>query len=111
MGAWQWGVRVSVIAGIIVLVLLAALIDEPKRGAAEEIVGAHLQLDGASSFWQDIKSLACIPTFLLCICAYAALVFVTGTLTWWEPTIIKHSIAWDLGLNDTQLLPNDKKNK
>ncbi|KAE9417718.1 hypothetical protein Angca_009920 [Angiostrongylus cantonensis] len=110
MGAWQWGVRVSVIAGIIVLVLLAALIDEPKRGAAEEIVGAHLQLDGASSFWQDIKSLACIPTFLLCICAYAALVFVTGTLTWWEPTIIKHSIAWDLGLNDTQLLPNDKKN-
>ncbi|VDM64803.1 unnamed protein product [Angiostrongylus costaricensis] len=110
MGAWQWGIRISVIAGIIALVLLVVLVSEPKRGAAEEVVGAKLQLDGASSFWQDIKSLACIPTFLLCTCAYAALVFVTGTLTWWEPTIIKHSIAWDLGLNDTQLLPNNKKN-
>ncbi|KAJ1374381.1 hypothetical protein KIN20_037062 [Parelaphostrongylus tenuis] len=134
MGAWQWGVRMSAFVGkqkpsisvmqitlqrenktefggIIVLALLVMIADEPKRGAAEEVMGAQLEHEGVSSYWQDIKSLACIPTFVFCTWAYAALVFVAGTLTWWEPTIIKHLIAWHLDLNSTQLLSNSEKDR
>ncbi|KAJ1374377.1 hypothetical protein KIN20_037057 [Parelaphostrongylus tenuis] len=110
MGSWQWGVRVSTIAGIIVLALLTIFVNEPKRGAAEESMGAQLS-EGNSSHWEDIKAIASIPTYVSCTWAYTALIFVSGTLVWWQPTIIEHLMAWNLGLNSTELLPNDKKNE
>ncbi|VDM54397.1 unnamed protein product [Angiostrongylus costaricensis] len=57
-GAWQWGVRVTPIAGITVLSLLTIVLGEPKRGAAEEVSGVHLRREGTSSLWGDIKALA-----------------------------------------------------
>ncbi|KAK6041867.1 spinster domain protein [Cooperia oncophora] len=111
LNAWQWGVRVTAVAGIGALALLVLVVDEPKRGGAEITAGAHLQGEVATSYWTDIKSLATTPTFITCTWAYTALIFVTGTLTWWEPTIIAHSIAWTQGLNDTRLLPSSKKDQ
>ncbi|KJH50384.1 transporter, major facilitator family protein [Dictyocaulus viviparus] len=112
MGAWQWGVRVTAIGGIVALILLVILVDEPKRGAAEEeVVGADVNHETPSSYWQDIKALVSIPTFVTCTWAYTSLVFVTGTLSWWEPTIIQYSFAWNRGLNSTQQLPKSEKNQ
>ncbi|KAK5981969.1 hypothetical protein GCK32_013981, partial [Trichostrongylus colubriformis] len=111
LNAWQWGVRVTAVAGIFALTLLVFVVDEPKRGAAEITEGGHIEGETASSYWTDIKSLATTPTFITCTWAYTALIFVTGTLTWWEPTIIAHSMAWTQGLNDTRLLPSSKKDQ
>ncbi|RCN46630.1 protein spinster protein [Ancylostoma caninum] len=112
MNAWQWGIRVTAVAGIVALALLIFLVFEPERGAAEKQEGGAAQMvDAKTSYWEDIKSLAVIPTFVSCTWAYTALLFVTGTLTWWEPTIIEHSLAWNQGLNDTRLLPNKAKNQ
>ncbi|CAJ0605391.1 unnamed protein product [Cylicocyclus nassatus] len=61
-----------------------------------------------SSYWQDLKALIRIPTFVSCTWAYTALIFVTGTLVWWEPTIIEHGIAWNKGENDTASQPDSK---
>ncbi|PIO70693.1 hypothetical protein TELCIR_07443 [Teladorsagia circumcincta] len=99
------------VAGIAALALLILVVDEPKRGGAEITEGAHLQGEVATSYWMDIKTLATTPTFITCTWAYTALIFVTGTLTWWEPTIIAHSMAWNQGLNDTRLLPSSKKDQ
>uniref|UniRef100_A0A0N4WSU4 MFS domain-containing protein n=1 Tax=Haemonchus placei TaxID=6290 RepID=A0A0N4WSU4_HAEPC len=111
LNSWQWGVRVTALAGLVVLVLLVLVVDEPKRGAAEITEGAHIHGEISTSYWKDVKSLACTPSFVTCTWAYTALLFVTGTLTWWEPTIIAHSIAWTQGLNDTRLLPSSKKDQ
>ncbi|EPB78306.1 hypothetical protein ANCCEY_02608 [Ancylostoma ceylanicum] len=125
MNAWQWGIRVTAVAGIVALALLIFLVYEPERGAAEKQEGGAAQkVDAKTSYWEDIKSLATTifiteeenpifssPTFVSCTWAYTALLFVTGTLTWWEPTIIEHSLAWNQGLNDTRLLPNQQKNQ
>ncbi|PIO58339.1 hypothetical protein TELCIR_20228, partial [Teladorsagia circumcincta] len=111
LNAWQWGVRVTALAGIVALALLILVVDEPKRGGAEITEGAHLQGEVSTSYWMDIKTLVTTPTFITCTWAYTALIFVTGTLTWWEPTIIAHSMAWNQGLNDTRLLPSSKKDQ
>ncbi|VDM77251.1 unnamed protein product, partial [Strongylus vulgaris] len=99
------------IVGIIALILLILLVHDPERGAADKSEG-HLETsETKSSYWEDLKALICIPTFVSCTWAYTALLFVTGTLIWWEPTIIEHSMAWRDGLNDTRLLPKSQKDQ
>ncbi|KAK6737865.1 hypothetical protein RB195_020148 [Necator americanus] len=109
MGAWQWGIRLTAVAGIIALALLILIVDEPQRGAAEKSDDRLPSKSG--SYWKDVKTLMRTPTFISCTWAYTTLIFVTGTLSWWEPTIIKHAVAWNQGLNDTELLPNYKKDQ
>ncbi|VDL83601.1 unnamed protein product [Nippostrongylus brasiliensis] len=109
--AWQWGVRVSAVPGLIILIVLILIVDEPKRGAAELIDGGQQEEIKSTSYLSDLKALVTTPTFVTCTWAYTALIFVTGTLTWWEPTIIQHSIAWTKGLNDTRQLPDKTINQ
>ncbi|CAJ0605314.1 unnamed protein product [Cylicocyclus nassatus] len=105
LGSWQWGIRITAVPGIVALILLVLFVHDPERGAADKIEGAHLPGTG-SSYWQDLKALIRIPTFVSCTWAYTALIFVTGTLVWWEPTIIEHGIAWNKGENDTASQPD-----
>lgn len=50
------------------------------------------------------------PSYVFCILAYTALIFVTGTLTWWEPSIVGHLEAWRAQLNVTDDLPKHDTN-
>lgn len=50
-GSWQWGIRLTPIIGIICLLLLIIILNEPIRGAAEN---ANLE---ATTLCDDIKYL------------------------------------------------------
>ncbi|KAL6744532.1 hypothetical protein Aduo_017455 [Ancylostoma duodenale] len=108
-GRWEWGVRVSVILGIICLAMIIFFIDDPERGAAEREKGEMANTLVASSYAEDIKALVTNLTYVFATCGFTAIVFAVGTLSWWMPTTIEHSIAHTLGLNSTDLLDSNVK--
>lgn len=63
------------------------------------------ELESAKFFMSTIYS----PTYVVTTMAYTALVFVSGTLTWWQPTIIEYSVAWTRGYDSIKELPEDFK--
>uniref|UniRef100_A0A8R1DTA7 MFS domain-containing protein n=1 Tax=Caenorhabditis japonica TaxID=281687 RepID=A0A8R1DTA7_CAEJA len=112
-GHWQWGIRVSAIAGFIVTIALVLLTYEPERGAAERALGKseNVVLAVNTTYLQDLIILCKTPTLVACTWGYTALVFVSGTLSWWEPTVIQHLTAWHQGLNDTKNLSSSDKDR
>ncbi|MCP9262600.1 Protein spinster [Dirofilaria immitis] len=107
LGGWQWGLRVTPILGIIFIVLVIILMNEPKRGEAENAYPNNIE---QTSYWEDIKAILTIPTYVYTTFAYTSVVFVTGTLSWWGPTAIEHSVAMKQNLNSTHELSNEEKN-
>ncbi|EYC45648.1 hypothetical protein Y032_0421g1176 [Ancylostoma ceylanicum] len=108
-GRWEWGVRVSVIFGVICLAMIILFIEDPERGAAEREKGEMATTLVASSYMEDIKALLTNPSYVLATCGFTAIVFTVGTLSWWMPTTIEHSIADSLGLNSTSMLDSHVK--
>ena len=51
-GDWRWGLRVTPILGIIAILLMIFVVQEPKRGESE---GSQLE---STSYWEDVKYLA-----------------------------------------------------
>ncbi|VDM49162.1 unnamed protein product [Toxocara canis] len=99
-GAWEWGVRVTPILGLVCILLIAFLLDDPIRGNADSAFIEN------SSFIEDVKSLFKIPTFLLSTLGFTSVVFVTGCLSWWTPTLLEHAWAMHHG---TSHVPDDVK--
>ena len=109
-GHWQWGIRVTPIAGILCVLALLLIVEEPVRGAAEAEAGAKdATMKVKSSYLEDVKYLASIKTFLLSNIGYTLVVFATGTLAWWAPTAILYSKAADQ--NVTNIDDKDFKDK
>lgn len=108
--SWQWGVRVTGVGGIIALIALIFLVYEPERGAAERLEG-KTSVRQSTSYWNDLKILIQCPTYVVTTLAYTALIFVSGTLTWWMPTIIEYSAAWTRGYKSISELPKEFKNQ
>uniref|UniRef100_A0A914YGF9 Major facilitator superfamily (MFS) profile domain-containing protein n=1 Tax=Panagrolaimus superbus TaxID=310955 RepID=A0A914YGF9_9BILA len=109
-GDWAWGVRVTPFFGFLCIIALIFLIQEPARGEAEQLAGAsNAMADKNESYWQDIKYLCSVKTYLWATLGYTSVVFVTGTLAWWAPTAIQHSFAAEKGLNNTKELSDDQK--
>lgn len=112
LGGWQWGIRLTPLLGAIAVLLAALVMIEPQRGEAEREAGALAATDiQATSYWDDIKAICRIPTYLSATVAYTSVVFVTGTLSWWAPAAIDHAYAMMDHLNSTADLPSDKKNE
>ncbi|CAB3400722.1 unnamed protein product [Caenorhabditis bovis] len=109
-GYWQWGVRVTGVAGVLGLILLFLFVYEPVRGASEMVEG-KTSARKSTSYIKDIKILLKTPTYILTTLAYTALVFTSGTLTWWMPTIIQYNIAWTRGYKNIQDLSPKEKNQ
>ena len=110
LGEWQWGIRVTPIAGLICILALIFIIEEPVRGEAEKLAGAsHATEDEVTTYWQDIKYLCSVKTYLWANLGYTSVVFVTGTLAWWAPTAIQHSVAASKD-NQTADLTDSEKN-
>lgn len=90
-GSWQWGVRVTPFIGIVCVMLIVFLLEEPVRGESEH---AHLR---KSSFIEDVKYLVFIKTYILSTIGLTCVVFVVGSLAWWTPTLIEHAWAMHHG--------------
>lgn len=55
---WRWGIRVTPFFGVVCLLLITLVIKEPRRGEAENAVGAANALEiEATSFFEDLKAL------------------------------------------------------
>jgi MFS family permease len=82
-GSWHWALRGTPVLGSLAVFLLVFFCEEPKRGESE----GHDQLK-ATSYWEDLKSLAVNRSFVLstvgCTCVY----FCTGALGWWIPKFL-----------------------
>uniref|UniRef100_A0A915PBV9 Major facilitator superfamily (MFS) profile domain-containing protein n=1 Tax=Setaria digitata TaxID=48799 RepID=A0A915PBV9_9BILA len=107
MGSWQWGLRVTPLFGAFCILLLILIMKEPKRGEAEEVMNADKQ---STTYWEDIKALFKIPTYVNATIAYTSVIFATGTLSWWGPAAVEHSTAMREHLNNTHQLSNEQKN-
>ncbi|VDN01845.1 unnamed protein product [Thelazia callipaeda] len=109
--SWQWGVRVTPFLGVICIFLIIVIMKEPKRGEAETINRSEDSNNNIkTSYWQDIKEISKIPTYVYSTLAYTSVVFVTGTLSWWGPAAVEHSTAMSNNLNSTNDLSSDEKN-
>ena len=110
-GEWQWGIRVTPIAGLISILALIFILQEPVRGEAEKLAGAsYATEDEVTTYWQDIKYLWSVKTYLWANIGYTSVVFVTGTLGWWVPTAIQYSVAASK-VNQTSDLTDDDNNQ
>uniref|UniRef100_A0A914H216 Major facilitator superfamily (MFS) profile domain-containing protein n=1 Tax=Globodera rostochiensis TaxID=31243 RepID=A0A914H216_GLORO len=87
-GHWAWSLRVSPALGCILLVVFALFFKEPVRGAADR---SQLM---PTSYREDIRELAKIPTYTLLVSASIAVYFVTGALSWWTPNVTIY--AWQV---------------
>ncbi|VDK65437.1 unnamed protein product, partial [Anisakis simplex] len=109
-GGWEWGVRFTPILGVVCLILIIFIIEEPKRGQAELAINQKSETSLVStSYLKDMSALCKIPTYVSSVFAYTAVVFVTGTLSWWGPTAISHSFAIRENKNSTSELSNSEK--
>ncbi|CAP25773.1 Protein CBG05238 [Caenorhabditis briggsae] len=109
-GYWQWGVRVTGIGGVIALLALLFLVYEPERGAADKVEGKE-SVRRTTSYMKDLRILLRCPTYVVTTMGYTCLIFVSGTLTWWMPTIIEYSAAWTRGYASIKQLPSSFKNQ
>ncbi|GMR48457.1 hypothetical protein PMAYCL1PPCAC_18652, partial [Pristionchus mayeri] len=104
LGDWRWGIRATSILDAICLVLLILFVHD-RHSDVEE----NETMESRSSYSADLKSLAKNATFMTSTFAYTAVIFVTGTLSWWIPTAMQHVQAMNHNLNSTQDLSADIK--
>ncbi|XP_023332494.1 protein spinster [Eurytemora carolleeae] len=86
-GSWQWGLRATPVAGIIAVILILVLLEDPPRGHSE----GHEQLQ-AQSYTEDLAGLGRNMTFVLSTLAFTCVTFCTGALSWWGPVFIEKAV-------------------
>lgn len=102
-GQWQWGIRVTAIAGAICFVLIILFVQDRPRGQMEASNIDQLE-SLKEGYWKDLWALCKNSTYVTSTIGYTAVVFVTGTLAWWVPTAIGHAEAANMGYNKTDCI-------
>ncbi|CAF0741330.1 unnamed protein product [Didymodactylos carnosus] len=85
-GDWRWALRITPALGVVCVVLLLILVDEPVRGSAD---GAHIQK--ASGWLMDVKELIKIKSYVLSTLAFTWVSFTLGAIAWWAPNFLKYA--------------------
>lgn len=80
---WRWGLRVTPWMGVIAVVMIIFLLDEPARGKCEG--GQNIK---TTSLLDDLKYLLKNEAFVLNTLGFTAVTFVMGALAWWAPNFI-----------------------
>ncbi|KAL7075987.1 hypothetical protein ACQ4LE_004497 [Meloidogyne hapla] len=121
LDCWQWGIRATPLFGVLTIIALIIGVDEPIRGQAdredEDKLNGATESDNLNNrvhpsvpnedvitvtapfkhklanIYQDLVYLLKNQTFVWSTIAYTAVVFSTGTLTWWAPAAIEEAIA------------------
>lgn len=82
---WHWALRVTPGLGLIAVVLLLFVVQEPRRGAIEARPEHHLH---QTSWLADLQALSKNSSFVLSTFGFTAVAFVTGSLALWAPTFL-----------------------
>lgn len=82
---WHWALRVTPALGLIAVILLLFVVQEPKRGAIEARPEHHLH---RTSWLTDLQALSRNYSFVLSTLGFTAVAFVTGSLALWAPTFL-----------------------
>ncbi|XP_029996668.1 protein spinster homolog 1-like [Sphaeramia orbicularis] len=82
---WHWALRVTPGLGLIAVLLLLVIVQEPKRGAIEARPEQHLH---QTSWIKDLQALRRNRSFVLSTFGFTAVAFVTGSLALWAPTFL-----------------------
>ncbi|KAM7387647.1 hypothetical protein PAMA_009996 [Pampus argenteus] len=82
---WHWALRVTPGLGLIAVLLLLFVVQEPKRGAIEARPEHHLH---QTSWLTDLQALTRNRSFVLSTFGFTAVAFVTGSLALWAPTFL-----------------------
>ncbi|XP_068779259.1 protein spinster homolog 1 [Struthio camelus] len=86
---WHWALRVTPGLGLVAVVLLLAVVQEPPRGAMERgALDAPLRY---TSWAADLRALATNRSFVLSTLGFTAVAFVTGALALWAPAFLYRS--------------------
>ncbi|XP_063289533.1 protein spinster homolog 1-like [Pelobates fuscus] len=83
---WHWALRVTPGLGVVAVLLLFFVVQEPPRGAAEGRIRRKPLTN--SSWTSDIKSLLKNPSFVLSTFGSTAVAFIAGALSLWAPTLL-----------------------
>lgn len=86
-GGWQSSMRGTPVLGIVAVVLVLFFLDDPPRGGAE----GQDNLE-ATSYRQDVKSLANNGSFVLSTLGLTCVTFCTGALAWWGPKFLQSAL-------------------
>ncbi|XP_065136733.1 protein spinster homolog 1 isoform X3 [Paramisgurnus dabryanus] len=82
---WHWALRVTPGLGLLAVILLIFVVQEPKRGAIE----AHSEdMLHRTSWLEDMKALCRNHSFVLSTFGFTAVAFVTGSLALWAPAFL-----------------------
>ncbi|XP_046461983.1 protein spinster homolog 1-like [Daphnia pulex] len=92
-GSWQWGLRVTPFLGLIAVLLIFFIVQEPPRGEAE---GSTLS---PTTYWDDLKYLAKNKSYVLSTAGCTLTTYVSGALAWWGPKFITLGQASGQGLD------------
>lgn len=80
---WHWALRVTPALGLVAVLLLFFVVQEPKRGAVEAREELH-----QTSWLTDVRALSRNCSFVLSTFGFTAVAFVTGSLALWAPTFL-----------------------
>ncbi len=87
-GDWRWGLRVTPGLGLAAVLLVIFLMADPPRGESEGH-GGELK---ATTYRQDLASLARNRSFLLTTAAFTCVSFCAQALAWWGTKYIENGI-------------------
>ncbi|KAM4598390.1 protein spinster homolog 1 isoform 1-T3 [Polymixia lowei] len=82
---WHWALRVTPGLGLVAVLLLLFVVQEPKRGAIEARPEHHLS---RTSWLADVQALSRNRSFVLSTFGFTAVAFVTGSLALWAPAFL-----------------------
>ncbi|KAK7938282.1 hypothetical protein WMY93_001608 [Mugilogobius chulae] len=82
---WHWALRVTPGLGLVAVVLLLFVVQEPKRGAVEARSEEQLH---PTNWTKDLQALRKNRSFVLSTFGFTAVAFVTGSLALWAPTFL-----------------------
>ncbi|XP_062875021.1 protein spinster homolog 1 [Trichomycterus rosablanca] len=82
---WHWALRVTPALGLLAVLLLVFVVQEPNRGAIEARPEHTLH---RTSWLADMKTLCKNKSFVLSTFGFTAVAFVTGSLALWAPAFL-----------------------
>ncbi|XP_018561086.1 protein spinster [Anoplophora glabripennis] len=84
LGKWQWALRVTPALGLIAVVLIVFILEDPERGQSEG--SGHME---ATPWTEDIKDIVHNRSFMFSTAGFTCVAFVAGALAWWGPNFIE----------------------
>jgi len=102
-GAWQAALRGTPILGGVAVLLIIAFVKDPPRGESE----GHEALK-ATSYTEDLKSLATNKSFVFSTLGFTCVTFCTGALAWWGPKFLADALmSANVADQDRPMKPTD----